>query len=129
MGGDRAVSFAVSLADPIGLSPVVAAVQWLEHTLLGTVATTVAIIAVAWVGFMTLSGRANIRRGVTVILGCFVLFGATRIVAGIRSTIDRGGPAEVARVTSSRAPAPALIIPSYPARNPDPYAGASVPTR
>jgi type IV secretion system protein VirB2 len=53
--------------------------------LLGTVATTVAVIAVAAVGFMMLTGRINWRYGAVVILGCFVLFGATSIVAGIRA--------------------------------------------
>src|SRR3546814_10252145 len=55
-------------------------------TLLGTVATVVAVIAVATVGFMMLTGRINWRYGATVILGCFILFGAASIVAGIQST-------------------------------------------
>jgi type IV secretion system protein VirB2 len=45
----------------------------------------VAVIAVAVVGFMMLTGRINWRHGAVVILGCFVLFGAASIVAGIRS--------------------------------------------
>jgi type IV secretory pathway VirB2 component (pilin) len=40
---------------------------------------------VAVVGFMMLSGRLNWRYGATVIVGCFVLFGAATIVGGIRS--------------------------------------------
>jgi type IV secretion system protein VirB2 len=32
-----------------------------------------------------LSGRINRRHGVVVILGCFILFGAASIVAGIQS--------------------------------------------
>src|ERR1700740_952259 len=77
---DAAPSF-----DPRGSSPIVGAVHWLEGTLLGTVATVVAVIAVAAVGFMMLTGRINWRYGATVILGCFILFGAASIVAGIRS--------------------------------------------
>jgi type IV secretion system protein VirB2 len=46
----------------------------------------VAVIAVAMVGFMMLTGRMNWRFGATVILGCFILFGAASIVAGIQST-------------------------------------------
>jgi type IV secretion system protein VirB2 len=53
---------------------------------LGNVATAVAVIAVAMVGFMMLTGRMNWRFGATVILGCFILFGAASIVAGIQST-------------------------------------------
>ncbi len=75
-----------SLADPAGSGVLVAAVNWLQGTLLGTVATVVAVIAVASVGFLMLTGRINWRYGATVILGCFILFGAASIVAGIQST-------------------------------------------
>jgi type IV secretion system protein VirB2 len=72
-------------ADPAGSGVVVSAVNWLQGTLLGTVATVVAVIAVASVGFMMLTGRINWRHGAVVILGCFILFGAGSIVAGIQS--------------------------------------------
>jgi type IV secretion system protein VirB2 len=62
----------------------ISAVNWLPGTLLGTVTTTLAVIAVAAVGFMMLTGRINGRHGAVVILGCFVVFGAATIVAGIR---------------------------------------------
>lgn len=75
-----------ALADPRGSGPIVSAVQWLQGTLLGTVATVVAVIAVACVGLMMLTGRINWRYGAVVILGCFILFGAVSIVAGIQST-------------------------------------------
>lgn len=73
-------------SDPQGSGVLVSAVDWLQGTLLGTVATVVAVIAVATVGFMMLTGRINWRYGVTVIIGCFILFGASSIVAGIHST-------------------------------------------
>jgi type IV secretion system protein VirB2 len=75
-----------SMADPAGSGAIVSAVRWLQGTLLGTVATVVAIIAVAAVGMLMLTGRINWRYGATVILGCFILFGAASIVAGIHST-------------------------------------------
>ncbi len=71
--------------DPQGSGALLAGVQWLQGTLLGNVATVVAVMAVAAVGFMMLTGRMNWRYGATVILGCFILFGATTIVSGIRS--------------------------------------------
>ena len=77
---------AQSYSDPAGSGAIVSAVNWLQGTLLGTIATVVAVIAVATVGFMMLTGRINWRYGVTVILGCFILFGASSIVAGIHST-------------------------------------------
>ena len=72
-------------ADPAGSGPIVGAVDWLQGTLLGNVATAVAVIAVAAVGFMMLTGRINRKYGATVVLGLFVLFGAASIVGGIRS--------------------------------------------
>jgi type IV secretion system protein VirB2 len=79
-----------ALADPQGSGVIVAAVRWLEGTLLGTIATVVAVIAVASVGLLMLTGRINWRYGATVILGCFILFGAASIVAGIQSTASLG---------------------------------------
>jgi type IV secretory pathway VirB2 component (pilin) len=74
--------------DPQGSGVLIHAVTWLQGTLLGTVATVVAVIAVACVGFMMLTGRINWRYGAMVILGCFVLFGAASIVAGIRAAAN-----------------------------------------
>jgi type IV secretion system protein VirB2 len=77
-------------SDPAGSGVLVSAINWLQGTLLGTIATVAAVIAVAIVGFMMLTGRINWRYGVTVILGCFILFGASSIVAGIHSTATFG---------------------------------------
>ena len=77
-------------ADPAGSGPIVAALSWLQGTLLGNVATAVAVMAVAAVGFMMLTGRMNWRFGATVIIGCFVLFGAGAIVSGIQSAAGAG---------------------------------------
>lgn len=71
--------------DPQGSGPIVAALGWLQGTLLGNVATAVAVMAVAAVGFMMLTGRLNWRFGATVIIGVFILFGAASIVAGIQA--------------------------------------------
>ena len=77
-------------ADPQGSGPIVAALAWLQGTLLGNVATMVAVMAVAAVGFLMLTGRMNWRFGATVIIGCFILFGAASIVAGIQSAAAVG---------------------------------------
>jgi len=79
-----------TFADPQGSGVIVSAVRWLQGTLLGTIATVVAVIAVASVGFLMLTGRINWRYGATVIIGCFILFGAASIVAGIQSTASVG---------------------------------------
>ena len=65
-----------------------AALGWLQGTLLGNVATAVAVMAVAAVGFMMLNGRTNWRFGVTVIIGCFILFGAGAIVSVSRPPVS-----------------------------------------
>ncbi|GAA4035340.1 TrbC/VirB2 family protein [Parerythrobacter jejuensis] len=70
--------------DPAGSGPIVNALGWLQGTLLGNVATAVAVMAVAAVGFMMLTGRLNWRFGATVIIGTFILFGSASIVAGIQ---------------------------------------------
>ena len=77
-------AFAQTQQDPAGSGPIVAALGWLQGTLLGNVATAVAVMAVAAVGFMMLTGRLNWRFGATVIIGVFILFGAASIVAGIQ---------------------------------------------
>jgi type IV secretion system protein VirB2 len=73
-------------SDPQGAGPIVAALGWMQGTLLGNVATAVAVMAVAAVGFLMLTGRLNWRFGATVVLGCFILFGAGAIVSGIQAT-------------------------------------------
>lgn len=115
-----------SLADPAGSSVIVAAMSWLQATLLGTVATTIAIIAVASVGLMMLTGRVSLRHGLTIIAGSFILFGAATIVAGIQSMAGT----DLAAVPAAAPPvAPPPARPPLPSANPDPYAGASVPPR
>lgn len=71
--------------DPAGSNPILNAVMWLQGTLLGNVATALAVLAVGATGLLMLTGRIDWRRGATVILGCFIVFGAAAIVAGIRS--------------------------------------------
>jgi type IV secretory pathway VirB2 component (pilin) len=80
----------VTTANPSGSGPILAALGWMQGTLLGNLATTAAVIAVAACGLMMLTGRLNWRFGATVILGCFILFGATAIVSGIRSAAMGG---------------------------------------
>ena len=62
-----------------------AALTWIEGTLTGSVGTSLAVLAVGWFGLALLSGQASLRRGAMVAIGCFILFGAASIVAGIRA--------------------------------------------
>jgi type IV secretion system protein VirB2 len=119
----------------VGLEPTApnaftAAVQWFDSTLLGTVTTAIAVIAVASVGFLLLSGRVDVRRAAQVILGCFVLFGASSIAAGIMRAVNADGSS--AEIQAAPLPPPAYP-PAAPQTRPeaayDPYAGAALPSR
>lgn len=78
-------AYAQVQADPAGSSPLLGALNWVQGTLLGNVATSAAVIAIAVVGFLMLTGRIEWRRGLVVVVGAFIIFGAVSIVAGIRS--------------------------------------------
>lgn len=98
----------------------VAALQWLQGTLLGELATAVAVIAVAVVGLLLLSGRIDVRRSVQVIFGCFILFGASTIAAGLTAIVSG------ADGTSKAPPPPAALssyapVPAQAARPASPY--------
>ncbi len=92
-------------------------------------ATTIAVVAVASVGLLTLTGRINRRYGATVILGCFILFGPPGIAAGIQSAVVKA-PEPAPLPSAPVAPPPVVSAPkSQPPAGYDPYAGASLPSR
>lgn len=107
-----------------------AAARWVEGLLLGPIATSLAIIAVASVGLLMLSGRINLRRGVTVVLGCFILFGAANIAQGVRGLLSAARPNMTVETSSTPSPFPVLEPLPSPATEraeiDDPYAGASL---
>lgn len=115
-----------ALSTPLGASALVDAAQWVQGALLGTLATAVAVIAVAFIGFGMLRGRIDVRRALVVILGCFVVFGAPFIAAGLL----RMGDSDPALIAAAPPPAAPPLPPPTPSPQPyDPYAGASVPPR
>ena len=111
----------ISLAD----AAVPTAVQWLAGTLLGSVATGIAVLAVAFVGFGLLGGRLNWRTGARVVMGVFIPFGAPMIARELMSLARDGEASASEQVAatpippSPQVPAKALVY--------DPYAGAAVP--
>lgn len=112
-----------SLFEPVSPMPLASSAQWLEGVVFGQVAVSLCMIAVAVVGFVMLSGRLPVRRGLWTVLGCFVLLGAP-VIAGV---FMDGRRSEVA----ARIAAPAIERPELDAREElppaenDPYAGAS----
>ncbi len=92
LGAMASAAHAQSAAlDPAGSGAIVSAVDWIQGTLLGNVATSLAVIAVGATGLGMLTGRIDWRRGATVILGCFIVFGAAAIVAGIKTAASGTG--------------------------------------
>lgn len=107
---------------------IVEAVHWIDNALLGPIATSLAVIAVALLGFAMLMGRINIRRALSVVVGCFLIFGARGIAEGLRS-FGVNAPPPIAA-----GPAP-LVYPNVSNAHEnnsnafDPYAGATVKNR
>lgn len=116
------------LADPDQSSVFVSAAHWIEAVLLGPVATSIAVVAVASIGLLMLSGRVRLRRGATVIVGCFILFGAANIAQGLRGAATALSSAPPVAAVAQGSPPIALLPPSPPEPAPvvDPYAGASI---
>lgn len=103
-------------------SVLTSAVSWIEELLLGSMGTSVAIVAVVLVGYSLLTGRASARRGLAVIIGAFILFSAPTLArALVGLTQGPIGPNPLAALP----PPPPPQYTSPLAR--DPYAGASVP--
>ena len=98
------------------------AAQWIEGVLLGSVGTSLAVIAVAWVGFEALNGRASPRRALQVVLGAFILFGAPQIVSSVAGLARSSSGGVSAEVPAAPLAPPPKVPPPF-----DPYAGASVP--
>lgn len=118
-------------APPPGDGALATASRWLLDLLQGQVVLTIAVLAVAFLGFEMLSGRISLKNALRVVLGCFVLLGSATIAQGFmdagRGAL--GGPVQAAPYVSgpARAPAPVYPPPNAPPRtsgNPfDPYAG------
>lgn len=102
-----------------------AAVEWIESLLYGGLGTSVAVIAVGWFGFEMLTGRLSLRRGGTLVLGCFIFFGAPSIARELKDLSQASGranpPVAPQQIDVPPPPKPRLP-PPY-----DPYAGAAVP--
>jgi len=97
---------------------------WVQSVLLGSIASTLAILAVAIIGLLMLSGRTPLRRGATVVIGCFILFSAATIADGLLVSIEQP-QGEIALTP----PAPSYTATAPRAPSTDPYAGAAVPAQ
>ena len=106
------------------------AAVWIEGAMTGSVATAVAIVAVASLGFGMMSGRIDVRRAAAAIAGCFILFGAGDIADGLL-VLAAGSPAQQPVLVTVAEP---TLPPDYRSRPAplqvfDPYAGAALPVQ
>jgi hypothetical protein len=112
---------------PEGVSALVGAVGWAKALLLGSMGVALGILGVAAAGVLMFQGRIPVRRGVSVILGCFILFSAGQISTGLIA--ERTSSVEGASAAPVKPWAPSYT-PVIPAPSPyDPYAGAALPGR
>lgn len=83
---------------------------------------TVAIVAVASIGFLMFTGRTDLRRAARVIIGCFILFGATTIANAVVGVLHPAPPPPTASEP------PLAYTPAVPRpTSTDPFPGASIP--
>lgn len=99
------------------------ATAWIDIVLTGPLVLAICSIAIAVLGLAMFAGRFEIRRGAAIILGCFIVFGASTIASGL---VGRpAAPTAAAQAAIATAPQPPM-----PRRNDrkvdDPYAGASL---
>jgi type IV secretion system protein VirB2 len=119
-----------SLTEPSSTPAMTDAASWLQGTMLGSVATIIAVLAVAAVGAGLFTGRLNARRGLTVVMGCFVLFGSAVIANALMGLIDNSPSESTLIAAEPMLPPSPLPAPTRSEPSPyDPYAGASVARR
>ncbi|MEJ7934879.1 TrbC/VirB2 family protein [Sphingobium sp. AN558] len=80
-----------------GSSSIVAATDWISDLLTGSMAASVAVVAVAACGFAMMRGQLNWTTAAKVILGCTIIFGASQIAQGLMAfaTVGRPPPARL----------------------------------
>lgn len=101
-----------------------AAASWLTGLATGSAATSIAVLAVAGLGFAMLRGRLELWHAGRVIIGCALLFSAVSLAHALYALSGQTGQnAPPAAPDAAPSPVPKFTPP--PAY--DPYAGASVP--
>ena len=108
-----------NLFEPAADPPIAASVGWIEGVVLGQVAVSLCVLAVAFVGYGMLTGRLALRRGALVLLGCFILFGAPLIAAALMEMSVEQRAAPPPPEVDHRDPRDGLEQ-----RHSDPYSGA-----
>ena len=117
------MAVAPSLFAPPSSAVLSAAADSITGTLLGGLATSLCVLAIAFVGLLLMTGRLAIRDGMWVAIGCFVLLGASVIAGGLQDAAYQvTGPDSPRELAVETAPSSADL----PAADHDRYAGASL---
>lgn len=98
------------------------AALWVDGVMTGSLALGLATLGVAGIGFAMLSGRFQIRRGIAVIVGCFLILGAPAMARGIMGMTGPSVAVPVAAIEPPPRPVEAKKVRTVD----DPYAGASL---
>ncbi|MEP5937338.1 MAG: TrbC/VirB2 family protein [Erythrobacter sp.] len=114
-----------SLLDPPYDPSVQSSLDWISGMLMGEIAIAVSVVGVAIVGFIMLTGRLPLRRGVQVIIGCFVLLGAPALAASF-TEFWQGSVVDAQPLTYSTEAEAIAPREDLPPAQYDPYAGASL---
>lgn len=114
---------ATDLGTPISPGALVTAANWLQQVVAGNAAMLLGVIAVAVLGLGMFNGQLPVRRGLVVVAGCFLLFGAPSIGRALLG-LPNAEPKEVAASEGEPVPKP-VSLPAVPIDR-DPYAGAGL---
>jgi type IV secretory pathway VirB2 component (pilin) len=112
---------AADLGTPMSPGALVTAANWLQQLMAGNAAMLLGVIAVAVLGLAMFNGQLPVRRGLMVVAGCFLLFGAPSIGRGLMGLPS----AELAMERRDEPPDPPRPLPTVPPDR-DPYAGAGL---
>lgn len=87
-----APEMAIAQATPIEtLTPLEQIIESIIGIMTGPIATGVAIIAVASIGYMWLSGRLEMQRALVIVAGMIIIFGSANIVNALRGSTEFTG--------------------------------------
>lgn len=115
----------VSQFEPPPAGTLVNAINWVTEFLVGPLATSIAVITIIWIGFSMLKGHIDWRRGLSVLMGCFVIFSAQAMADGLHVSAIKIVPQPV--IIDTPLTPPPIAPPSTNQTNAfDPYAGAKM---
>jgi type IV secretion system protein VirB2 len=80
------IALAPELAYAQSAAPVEGILEWFVGVLQGSVARSLAIIAVCFLGFLFLTGRMAWQGAISIVIGIAMIFGAAELVDAMKSS-------------------------------------------